>query len=258
MSSKVFGSSRVLIAIALLLVAGAAYGGVDEQIVTPNPTNGAFAPNGSAVSFTLVYTTNPSHTTTGLGVRMHWDSTELTFVNLTNVFATDNIATGTAEADASNFDGDAATDMFVNVAWTNIGGNWPAGPSNLYTANFTTTAAYDGTVIHFTASGGAAGNTFVATDFTGTGLPTPTPSDTPTITPTPSDTPTPSTTPTPSNTPTASNTPTNTPTPSNTPIASATPSIIAPRIPTLSGTGIALMVLLMLGIAAVYLARQRN
>jgi hypothetical protein len=270
MSSKVFGPTRILLGIALLLFASAAFGQALQQIVTPNPTGGAFAGNGAAVAITAVYTSDgPAgpHTTTGLGVRLHWDSTALTFVNLTSLFTSDlavDPMTIAPEADGSNFDGDADTDMFVNVAWFDISGQWPAGPTNLYTANFTTTPGYDGTVTHFTSSGPAAGHTFVGNDFTGTGLPTATPTNTPTVSPTPSDTPTPSNTPTASNTPTPSNTPTNTltpsitPTPSNTPIASATPSIIAPRIPTLSGTGIALMVLLMLGIAAVYLARQRN
>jgi hypothetical protein len=259
MSSKALNPTRVLIAIALLLVAGAAFG--QQQIVTPNPTNGAFAANGAPVSFTVVYTTNPSSPTTGFGVRMHWNSTELTFVSITNRFSTDSVAEGVPEADAGDLDGDASTDMRLNNAWTSLGGTWPAGPTNLYTANFTTTAAFDGSVVHFTASGTAAGYTFVPNDFTANGLPTPTPSNTPTIsptpsiTPTPSDTPTPSTTPTPSNTPTASNTPTITPTPSITPTAQP---IIAPKIPTLSGTGIALMVLLLLGIAVVYLVRQRN
>ena len=226
-----------------------------QQIVTPNPTSGEFAANGAAVSFTAVYTTNPSGPTTGLGLRMLFDSSQLTFVNLTNVFATSKVAEDLVPvADAGDIDGDPTTDFLINVAWTDIGGAWPAGPTNLYTANFTTTAGFTGTHINFFGQT-AAGFTFVSTDFTGTGLPTPTPSNTPTISPTPSITPTPSDTPTPSNTPTASNTPTITPTPSITPTGQP---IIAPQIPTLSGTGLALMVLLLLGIAVIYLARQRN
>ena len=42
------------------------------------------------------------------------------------------------------------------------------------------------------------------------------------------------------------------------PSMSATPSAVAPEIPTLSGTGIALMVLLLLGVAAIFMARQRS
>ena len=111
MSSKALNSTRVLIAIALLLVAGAAFGG-QQQIVTPNPTSGAFAANGAAVSFTAVYTTNPSRTTTGIGLRMLFDSTQLTFVNLTNVFATGKVAEDLVPvADAGDIDGDPTTDF---------------------------------------------------------------------------------------------------------------------------------------------------
>ena len=115
MSSKALNPTRVLITIALLLVAGAAFG--QQQIVTPNPTSGGFAANGAAVSFTAVYTTNPSGPTTGLGLRLLFDSTQLTFVNLTNVFATSKVAEDLVPvADGADIDGDATTDFLINVA----------------------------------------------------------------------------------------------------------------------------------------------
>ncbi len=135
---------------------------------------------------------------------MLFNSSQLTFVNLTNVFATAKVAEDTVPvADVGDIDGDPTTDFLINVAWTDIGGAWPAGPTNLYTANFTTTAGFTGTHVNWFGQT-AAGYTFAFTPFTANGLPTPTPSNTPTISPTPSITPTPSDTPTPSNTPTAS------------------------------------------------------
>jgi len=108
------------------------------------------------------YSTSPvDETLTGLGLRIHWDSTKLNFVNLTNVLPTNLIATGSPQPDTDNFDGDLSTDMFVNVAWADISAMWPGAgttPVRLYTANFTSAADFEvSTNVNFSASSTASG-----------------------------------------------------------------------------------------------------
>jgi hypothetical protein len=121
-----------------------------EQVVTPNPV-GQTADANQSVSIDVSYSTaNPvDETLTGLGLRIHWDSSKLTFSSLTNVLSFSLLSTGTPEPDTLNYDGDANTDMFVNVAWMDIAGNWPGGGTPLlYTANFTTAVAFSGSTRH--------------------------------------------------------------------------------------------------------------
>lgn len=94
---------------------------------------------------------------------MHFNSNSLTFVSLTNMLATGKIAVGVPQPDIDDLDGDPNTDMFVNVAWADLLGSWPGigtTPALLYTANFTTSAAFGGsTTVNFSASSTAAGYT---------------------------------------------------------------------------------------------------
>ena len=125
------------------------------------------------------------------------------------------------------------------------------------------------------ASGGTANEAFTILEMqfngpvigpptaTPTNTPTPTSSSTPTITLTPTHTQTPSSTPTASNTPTNTNTPTvtNTPTITSTPTITNTPDAsvpVVPAIPTLSGIGIGLLLVLLSGVALLYVVKARG
>jgi hypothetical protein len=137
----------------------------NQQIITPDPTTQTASPN-AAVSINVNYSTNPANLlSTGIGLRIHFNSAQLAFVNLSNVLSTSLIATGTPQADTSDFDQDANTDTFVLVSWADINGQWPPGtfPVTLYMANFTTAAGFTGTTVNFSASSTAAGFTLNAT-----------------------------------------------------------------------------------------------
>ncbi|CAN2039968.1 exported hypothetical protein [Candidatus Magnetomoraceae bacterium gMMP-15] len=139
-----------------------------EQIVTPVPQNQQ-ADSNQAISIDINYSTaNPEdETLNGLGIRIHWNSNRITFVNLTNVFETNLVGQGSPENDTQNFDNDPDTDRFVLVAWADtLTGSWPdeALPIRLYTANFTTAAAFNSsTVINFSASSTHPNYTFFPT-----------------------------------------------------------------------------------------------
>ncbi len=135
-----------------------------EQIVRPVQATPLISPAGTIVSFDLEYTTDPANSgTSGLGLRLHWDSTQLTFDSLENVFEGDFLATGTPIDDTDDLDGDPNTDRLIIVSWVDFtGGTWPNDPSTLpvvlYTANFTTSRDFaDATTLNFTASSTSPG-----------------------------------------------------------------------------------------------------
>ena len=134
-----------------------------EQIVAPSPVRQTALPN-TSVSLDVNYSTNPAgQQATGLELRLHFDSSQLRFDGLANVFPTALSRKGSVVAEtADTDDGDPATDRVVSVAWTDLAGaNWPAAfPVRLYTVTFTTAADFNAsTRVNFTASDTAAGFT---------------------------------------------------------------------------------------------------
>ncbi|MGK7902401.1 MAG: hypothetical protein AB4352_13485, partial [Hormoscilla sp.] len=62
-----------------------------EQIVGPVQATPLISPADATVSFDIEYTTDDplNNVGTGLGLRLHWDSNQLTFDSLENVFGDD-------------------------------------------------------------------------------------------------------------------------------------------------------------------------
>ncbi|CAD5981343.1 Mucin-5AC [Planktothrix tepida] len=139
-----------------------------EQIIRANPTTINASPD-NPISFDVTYNTaNPSDPTlTGLGLRLHFNSQELDFTNLSNTLSAPltlgpQESTETAQTD----DGDPSTDSFILYSWTDLGSAWPGAtqtyPVTLYTANFTALPSFDGATINFTRSSTASGYTLDA------------------------------------------------------------------------------------------------
>lgn len=130
-----------------------------EQVITPSPA-ATIAPGSTLVSVDVNYrTANPQNPNlTGLGLRLHFDSTRLNFISVGSVFPPGFVSLN-PQADTSNFDGDPATDRYILVSWADIAGHWPGSePQKLYTATFSTVAAFSGiTFLRFSASSTAAG-----------------------------------------------------------------------------------------------------
>ncbi|MEQ9411316.1 MAG: Calx-beta domain-containing protein [Fuerstiella sp.] len=130
-----------------------------SQVISATPLTQAVVP-GNTVSIEVDYSTLDDSGTpanlqaTTLGLRLHYNSSVLTYDNLTNVFSTGLTATQDLP-DSSDFDADPATDRYINVAWANLVGNWPGTastqPLELYSANFTTAGSFTGsTTLNFT------------------------------------------------------------------------------------------------------------
>ncbi len=148
--------------IATLFLAGASAAVLaDDQIITANPLS-QDAAAGSAVSVGIDYNTVPvDETLTGLGLRVHFDSSKLTFNDAVYGPDGDGFSQPVSGpvADAADDDSDPTTDQFIILTWVDLGGNFPGvDPATLAAVNFTTAADFTGTTsVNFSASSTAAG-----------------------------------------------------------------------------------------------------
>jgi hypothetical protein len=124
----------------------------------------------SDVSITVSYDVSDANASlTGLGLRVHYNSSELTFGSISGVLSTDSIGSGGPDNDTDDFDGDASTDKFVYANWASLFGGWPGTlPTDLVTVTFTVANddSLESTVINFSASSSAAGYAFNPTSYT--------------------------------------------------------------------------------------------
>ncbi|MBF0339610.1 MAG: dockerin type I repeat-containing protein [Magnetococcales bacterium] len=149
-----------------------------EQVVSSALSTQKVAPGGS-VSITIQYQTgNPAESqVTGLGLKLFFDSSRLTFTGLTDVLQSGSspgsgagVLIGqdaTPQDDTANLDGDASTDKMLGLAWAAMDGNWPGSgvtwPVPLFKANFTLAAGAVGpAVVHVLGTGTASGYTLTA------------------------------------------------------------------------------------------------
>ena len=130
--------------------------------VCPAHRGAVSAAAGETFSVTVQYTTSDNDDAlTGLGLRIHYNSSLLTFNGLSNVLQTSFLQQSSPMADTADYDQDPTTDKYVLVSWADIYGNWPdqALPVTLFTASFTLApgvAAGTQTAIRFSAASTAA------------------------------------------------------------------------------------------------------
>ena len=103
-------------------------------------------------------------TTTGLGLRIHYDSSVFTLSDVADVLSSDLFIPPTTSptADTDDFDNDASTDSYILASWTSLFGQWPNGvPADLMTLTFDIADGATGSSgINLTSSSNAAGFTF--------------------------------------------------------------------------------------------------
>ena len=137
-----------------------------QRVFSANPNPSARA--GGTFSLDLRYNTSDGDKTlTGIGVRVHFDSSKLTYASNNGLFATGNQGGVQIQNDTSDYDGDAATDKFALIAWVDMGGLWPGDsqtlPLSLVNLVFTANAGLSEgatSTIRFTSSSKAAGYQF--------------------------------------------------------------------------------------------------
>jgi len=148
-----------LVAVACLVAVGALGQGPFPQAVVRrlSPDVAAIAAGGGEqVSFALAYTTIPSVPYLGgLGLRVHWDSSKLTFAGLTGLLEASFVGASLPQVDIEDGDDDPATDMIVIAGWVDLEGAWPGDlPATLLTAAFTADPSFSGTTwVRFSPAG---------------------------------------------------------------------------------------------------------
>jgi len=177
----------------------------------------------------VYYQSSDGSAATGLGLRLHYASTQISNVSVANVHTGDLLSTA-LQQDSANGDNNTLTDSLFNAAWISFSGSaWPASASAetlLFRLQFrpVNSSGSQPVTLTLTRSSGASGYTFAAQNFSAVLTPAPTPTPTPTPVPTPEPTPEPTPVPTPTPTPTPTPVSTPTPIPSPSPVASPTPS----------------------------------
>lgn len=130
-----------------------------QIIVPPLASEVLFASPNQVVTSEINYSISAPEddTEVGLGLRVHFDSSKLSFNNLSEVFQNNLQPIGSPQDDTNNADNDTTTDKFFVVAWIDITGNWPGNnnvlPLPLLKGSFTTSGNFTGsTKLNYTAS----------------------------------------------------------------------------------------------------------
>ena len=129
-----------------------------KQIVTPDSLSITMPSDADdEVTLSLNYQTNPvSVRTTGIGVKIFFDSSKVTFTSLV-IESDEDLLQATINAadiqnDSNNLDTDELTDKFANVAYVSFTGEFAVPSTPLYTIAFKATDTFNSgtTAINFT------------------------------------------------------------------------------------------------------------
>ncbi|MDB9541064.1 peptidylprolyl isomerase [Anabaenopsis arnoldii] len=130
----------------------------DRQQIT-SLDNLTVSPGGN-VSIPLFYNTSTGDNThTGISLRLHYNSNELTFQDVENLFDKDLFVNVDNLADSGDFDNNPNTDKFIQFGYADSEGNWPNQtlPLKLGDFNFTTSGNFAGTQLNVTSDNLAPG-----------------------------------------------------------------------------------------------------
>jgi len=129
---------------------------------------------GDNVEVEVSYSTSDSlNQLSGLGLRVHYDSSVLTYNSLGDVLAQDNIVNGEGPiSDADDLDNNPQTDSYISFGWASLFNNWPNTelPAVLANITFGVSSTLDpdvitATDINFTAITTAAGYGFTSESY---------------------------------------------------------------------------------------------
>ena len=124
-----------------------------EQVVVPH-----IETSGDIISVTPSYLATAPQTgnETGLGLRLHFNSSEIQFTQITGLFTSSSLGVSNVQYDTENWDQDENTDKIIIASWLDVNSQWPGlseSSPNLYKAEFTKKTGFSGTAnIHFSAS----------------------------------------------------------------------------------------------------------
>jgi hypothetical protein len=117
----------VCILVAILIVPSLAISGqTGIQVVTLTPNEVALK-QGESTEFVIEYNVlDGERQTTGLGLRIHFNSSAIAFLFFQDTFTDGLLAQDKiARNDVNDLDNDPSTDQFVSIAWLGINTDWP-------------------------------------------------------------------------------------------------------------------------------------
>ena len=153
---------------AIFLVSVIATGAAYAQVQTVTGTlSVAELSAGQSTDLTVTYQATDDAKVTGLGLRLHYDSSVLEMGDYADRLR-ESAQPFQIKDDTSDFDGDAKTDKYFLTSWADTSGDgWPydeAQPATLYSVPLTAISGFNGSTLKFTASSTAAGYTLEAAD----------------------------------------------------------------------------------------------
>jgi len=148
---------------AVVIYSGSA--SAKEQHIKLSPESTVAFAN-ETVAVNVLYDANGGNKTTGIGIRIHFDSKFVENLTLSDVYGEGMIGQHyDPQNDEKDLDGDPSTDKFIVVAWAGVTGNWPvflSMPGSLAVLNIKLKkeAPNAETLINVSASAVAAGYKF--------------------------------------------------------------------------------------------------
>jgi hypothetical protein len=118
------------------------------------------------VTYTATDASGEETSTTGLGLRLHYDSSVIDMGEIADLLE-EGAAGNQIRDDVNNDDNDENTDKYLLTTWFEFLGDWPEGetlPVTLYSVPLTAISGFEGSTFKFTASSVAAGYSLSADD----------------------------------------------------------------------------------------------
>ena len=124
-------------------------------------------------SLTVKYQATNNALTSGLGLRLHFDSSQIN-IGLFSELLNSGAQPFQIIPDDQDYDNDTSTDRYYLISWADVAGvGWPVDgntgnpldqPVNLFSVPVIATSKFSGTTLRFTASSVAPGYVFTAND----------------------------------------------------------------------------------------------
>jgi len=146
-----------------VLVPAVVAAGTQSVSLTPATLSGA---PGDTIRIGMTYE-NDAGKTTGIGIRIHFDSRVFSSAVFEDLYGEGCIASDvTSRNDTEDLDGDADTDKYLAVAWVGVRGDWPSFLALPLTLGkvilpIRPDAATGATKLNVTTAGTAAGHQFL-------------------------------------------------------------------------------------------------
>ena len=102
----------------------------------------------------VFYETSDKGLATGIGIRVHFDSSQLSIDSIASMLREAKVGTQVKQ-DFADFDNDPSTDKYLNAGWADMDGAWPEfgiQPLELLKLKVTTSADFSGSNLNITIS----------------------------------------------------------------------------------------------------------